>query len=890
MRQIWKESGKAAFVFLCGLMMCACAGSDRKDTLQSQSAGESSERIWSGTEMSGEGKTDIDCSADESTQADSSETAGSENEGAGSMASGEEKLKEMFEQITYAKGYKGIDDTNPVMTQTYGADPYAMEYDGRLYLYMTGDVYEYDTDGNIKDNGYGKITTIRVISTDDMVNFTDHGAIQVAGKDGAAKWANNSWAPAAAWKEIDGKPQFFLYFADGGGGIGVLQGDSPTGPFRDPLGKGLIRRDMPNCGNVLWLFDPAVLVDDDGKAYIYFGGGVPQDRIADPGTGRVAQLGDDMISIVGEAKAIDVPYLFEDSGIHKANGKYYYTYCTNWQVDEAGTAKYGFHNAEIACLESDSPMGPFTYKETILKNPGTLCGLYGNNHHCVFQFKDHWYITYHSRILEKKMGVEKGYRCTNIDEFEMQADGTIGIIKQSYSGRTQLKYVDPYAVNRFSNMAVAGGIECVPADPDSEKSGCGNMAVGGIETGDYIEVQGVDFKDAGSGTLSIKIRAKNLSGKDAGILIKTDTLFGEALGEVLITPSDGGDYAEYTAKVQDIKGVQKLFFIFGGEGFEVESWQFVLGDDMIAEAIRQEREKMEASGDSASTEELREPTAEISDRIPVKYSTIRYKEGGKIEKISYLTKDYFGDGKEITKEVNVYLPYGYSFERKYNVLYLMHGIGGDENEWGMTGSTSKVKAIMDNLIFNGDIEPFIVVTPNGRSAENHAANGSDYNSFYVFGQELRNDLIPFIEKNYSTYGYGEDDGFGDDLSATRKHRAMAGLSMGGMQTINIGIGECVDLFGYFGAFSAAPTSNTAQKTAEILKDNTYEIYYFYNICGLQDNIAYASASAAAKKLPEVCSQFDPEKNFMWQELKGQHDFDIWYLGFYNFAQLAFKKQ
>ena len=220
-------------------------------------------------------------------------------------------------------------------------------------------------------------------------------------------------------------------------------------------------------------------------------------------------------------------------------------------------------------------------------------------------------------------------------------------------------------------------------------------------------------------------------------------------------------------------------------------------DDMIAEAIRQEREKMEtleenggsggvqsgsgerrgksadenagsgagAQGESAasenqtensaSTEELREPTAEISDRIPVKYSTIRYREGGKIERISYLTKDYFGDGKEIVKEVNVYLPYGYSFDRKYNVLYLMHGIGGDENEWGMTGSTSKVKAIMDNLIFNGDIEPLIVVTPNGRSAENHAANGSDYNSFYVFGQELRNDLIPFIEKTTALTGMGK---------------------------------------------------------------------------------------------------------------------------------------
>ena len=333
-----------------------------------------------------------------------------------------------------------------------------------------------------------------------------------------------------------------------------------------------------------------------------------------------------------------------------------------------------------------------------------------------------------------------------------------------------------------------------------------------------------------------------------------------------------------------------------GEEMQMQETEMQANEDMIAEAIRQETSKVEPETESSAqgnteesiseqVEELREPTAEISDKIPEKYLMYQLKEPGTIEQISYTAHDYFGDGSEITKYANVYLPYGYSEDKKYNVLYLMHGIGGDENEWGMTGSTSEIKRIMDNLIYHGDIETFIVVTPNGRSSSNFAAQGSDYNSFYVFGQELRNDLIPFIEKTYSTYGEYDENGY--DLSATREHRAMAGLSMGGMQTINIGIGECVDLFGYFGAFSAAPTSNTAAKTAEILKDNIYEIYYFYNICGTEDQIAYASASAAAKNLPEVCEQFDPEKNFMWQELKGAHDFKIWYLGFYNFAQIAF---
>ncbi|CBK74914.1 Enterochelin esterase and related enzymes [Butyrivibrio fibrisolvens 16/4] len=265
------------------------------------------------------------------------------------------------------------------------------------------------------------------------------------------------------------------------------------------------------------------------------------------------------------------------------------------------------------------------------------------------------------------------------------------------------------------------------------------------------------------------------------------------------------------------------------------------------------------------------PTATIANSIPTKYSAVRSGEGsGRIVNISYTAHDYSNNNRTYTKRANVYLPAGYSANKKYPVLYLLHGIGGNENEWGMTGNYSRVKAVMDNLSYYGDIDSFIVVTPNGKAS----ASGST-DSFYNFGKELRNDLIPYIDSHYSTY-------------TDREHRACAGLSMGGMQTINIGIGECVDLFGYFGAFSAAPTSNTAAKTADILKNNKYPIYYFYNICGLQDGIAYSSASAAAKNLPSVCNQFKVGENFKWQELNGGHDFDIWYLGFYNFAQIVFK--
>ncbi len=479
-----------------------------------------------------------------------------------------------FERMQLTESYKKTMQTNPLMTQRFGADPYAMVYGDRVYFYMTADALEYDAEGNIIDNTYSKIKTINVISTDDMVNFTDHGSIAVAGKDGAATWANNSWAPAAAWKEINGEVKFFLYFANSGGGIGVLTSDSPTGPFTDPLGEALISRNTPNCSDVLWLFDPAVLVDDDGRAYIYFGGGVPEGKVSDPGTARVAELGEDMISIKGEAQRIDVPYLFEDSGIHKFGEKYYYTYCTNWQVDSEGTAKYGFVNAEIVSMESDSPMGPFTYKERILENPGRYFGLYGNNHHCVFSFKDNWYITYHARTLEKAMGIEKGYRCTHIDAFEMGEDGTIGKISQSLVGRKQLKNVDAYAENPAVMMAVQGGL-CTTPITDAQGA---EMVLTGIDRGDFLKVQGVDFGEQAPTKWTAYVKKAETCGEDCVIQLRIGTANGKIIGyltleEAVEQGADGFD--KYTATLtEEVTGVDDFYMIFSGNDYQMKSWYF----------------------------------------------------------------------------------------------------------------------------------------------------------------------------------------------------------------------------------------------------------------------------------------------------------------------------
>lgn len=486
-----------------------------------------------------------------------------------------EKWSEKFKNVKLADTLKEIGLDAPVMTQRLGADPYAIVYEGRVYLYMTGDLLEYEDDGvTPKANTYQLINKINVVSSEDLVNWTDHGTVYAAGKDGAASWGNNSWAPAAAYKEINGKMKFFLYFANSGNGIGVVSADSPIGPFVDPINKALISRETPLCASVEWLFDPAVLMDDDGCAYIYFGGGVPGDKYAEPGTGRVAKLGADMISIEGNPVAIDIPYLFEDSGIHKMGDKYYYSYCTNFNVPEEATEKFGFENGEIAYMMSDSPMGPFTYTGSILKNPGYYYGCSGNNHHCIFEFKNEWYITYHSQILDEPLKSGGGYRCTHIAKLTINEDGTIAkIASADRSSLAQLKYIDPYKDVDATTMATMGGLNTIQEGEVSVKYGSGNMVLSDINDGDWLALYGVDFGTSGAYEFSASIKAA--AGTTGAIEIRIDGLDGDVIGYLEVNETANGAFEEVTTQLlKKVTGVHDLVFIFCGEDYNVDYWRF----------------------------------------------------------------------------------------------------------------------------------------------------------------------------------------------------------------------------------------------------------------------------------------------------------------------------
>ena len=448
--------------------------------------------------------------------------------------------------------YKKEGENNPLYTQRFGADPGVMEYNGRLYVYMTDDIIERDAKGKVLENSYRLIKTINCISSDDLVNWTDHGQIPVAGPKGIATWAGNSWAPCAAHKTIDGKEKFFLYFCNGGNGIGVLTADSPTGPWQDERGKLLIDRAVKNCDDVLWLFDPAVMVDEDGTGYLAFGGGVPNGKQAAPGTGRIVRLAEDMIHLDGDPVRLDVPWLFEDSGINKINGKYVYSYCSNWQT---GGNSLRLTDGAIQYMYADDPLGPYTYMGELFPNEGRFFGLYGNNHHSIAELNGAYYLFYHNRPVEKAMGITGNYRSPQIDRIILTEDGKLQQVKGTMKGVEQLKPLDPSKKVSACTMSNQAGIAVEGKN--------GNTFVK-TAAGSWTKVSGVDF---GSGTASLTLRGVSKEGCNVYILL--DGLDQPIAARAQIPA--GSEVVKISAPL-NAEGTRDIYFVFDGDMYFV-SWK-----------------------------------------------------------------------------------------------------------------------------------------------------------------------------------------------------------------------------------------------------------------------------------------------------------------------------
>lgn len=469
----------------------------------------------------------------------------------------EESLRHFttMQKLLAEKAVKMPDENNPSVLHKFNADPAVLVYDDTVYIYCTNDSQQTEFSLGKEDNNYTQINTLNVFSSKDLVNWTDCGIIKVAGPDGAAKWAHNSWAPAICSKKIDGKDKFFLYFADSANGIGVLSADSPTGPYVDPIGKALISRDMPNCQNVHWLFDPAVFVDDDGKGYIYFGGG-HQEEFIHPKTSRCAALTDDMIGLACDPIQIDPPFLFEDSGINKIGDTYYYSYCTNWQSRDGVVADPMLPIAVIAYMTSKNPLGPFEFKGYTLENPGTMFGPWGNNHHWIFSFRGKYYIAYHAQIIEKTIGFTKGgYRHLMINDFEINEDGSWPIQKAKKTGVTQAGNFNPGTLVPAATMCSSRNM-IVSA----------RQTIYPLKDNAYILIKGADFS-GGFTKLTIKLSEGHAGGT---VKFVADNF---ANGTVLAQAEIGSDTSVQTDFTNpDGKSVRDLYIVLSGD-LELESWR-----------------------------------------------------------------------------------------------------------------------------------------------------------------------------------------------------------------------------------------------------------------------------------------------------------------------------
>lgn len=235
---------------------------------------------------------------------------------------------------------------------------------------------------------------------------------------------------------------------------------------------------------------------------------------------------------------------------------------------------------------------------------------------------------------------------------------------------------------------------------------------------------------------------------------------------------------------------------------------------------------------------------------------------GQLEMIGY-------DSKTVgtRRAMQVYTPPGYSREKRYPVLYLLHGIGGDETEWQRFATPN---VLLDNLIADGKAAPMIVVMPNGRAQVNDRAEGDVYAgsaAFANFERDLLDDVIPAIESRYSA-------------SPSREQRALAGLSMGGGQTLNFGLAH-LDRFAWLGAFSSAPNTKAPAELVPSPAAVIEQLKLFYLSCGNKDGLFGISQGLhvflKAHSVPHL-----------WNVDGHAHDPTHWRNNLYHFVQRLFR--
>lgn len=460
--------------------------------------------------------------------------------------------------------YKSELCTNPISGTVFCADPTAVEYEGRLYVYGTNDHQQYDAVGDDGKNTYEKIKSFVIFSTDDMMNWTYHGKIDTAA---IAPWIISSWAPSVTSRvEEDGATHFYLYFSNSGCGVGVITATSPTGPWTDPLGKPLVDTSTPGLKDCPNPFDPGVCIDDKGTGWLSFGGGkAPGGTDAMPGVARIVQLGEDMISFASEFVEIKAPYFFEASELNYINDTYVYTYNNNW----VARAEWNYDGitppmqCSMAYMTTKTPLDTdsWEYRGDYFPNPGD-CGLdYSNNHTHLQKFQGKYYLFHHTMLKQARMTTEGGFRSLGVIELPVNEEKIIfKRTKTSAIGNlVQIKCVDPFMVQEGETAFTLAG-----ADYEYEESLV--RAVKAEEDGAWIYLRDVDFgsRDVAffcalvKGNGRLEIRLDNKLAAPAAFL-EFDTTEYQSVYNELQFP---------------VSGIHDVYLVMSQKGICLDNWKF----------------------------------------------------------------------------------------------------------------------------------------------------------------------------------------------------------------------------------------------------------------------------------------------------------------------------
>ena len=469
-----------------------------------------------------------------------------------------------------AGNYKYVTCNNPVSSEFYCADPTAVEYEGRLYLFGTNDHQQFEIVGPDKDNSYEKIKSFLIFSTDDMVNWIYHGEINVGE---IAPWIMNSWAPTITSRvEEDGLTHFYLYFSNNGLGVGVITATNPLGPWNDPLGKPFISTSTPGLTNCPNPFDPGVVIDENGDGWLAFGAGKAAggtDYM--PGSARIVKLGEDMLSFASDFVEIPAPYLFEASELNYINGTYVYTYNTDWS---SHGERWDYEctvpsQCSMVYMTTKTPLDSSSWemKGEYFKNPGLSGFDYSNNHTHLHKFNGEYYIFYHTLMLKGGIGITGAYRSLGVDEIEVdEATVTIERSKGTKQGISYVSSVNPFEKNMAAELNNTANISfdtTNPAEPVVVSEG----------EGSWISVKNVEFTGSDEPLAESMVLLAGVKGSGR-IEVRLDKKDGALLTGIDFD-TEGEVQTIYNDVVVQTGGMHDLYFVFSGAEIEFYSWEFV---------------------------------------------------------------------------------------------------------------------------------------------------------------------------------------------------------------------------------------------------------------------------------------------------------------------------